>query len=119
VRKEVEIMENSKPRQARPHAPPELRERAVRLVFEAAEERGEQRGAIAHVARSLGLNRETIRRWIREAEVEAGRRAGLTREERVRLAALERENRELRRANEILREAATFFAAELDRRSRA
>ncbi|GIW19994.1 MAG: hypothetical protein KatS3mg065_0290 [Chloroflexota bacterium] len=65
----------------------------------------------AHLCRPLAA--------VREAEVEAGGRAGLTREERVRLAALERENRELRRANEILREASTFFAAELDRRSRA
>jgi transposase len=100
-----------------PRVPPELRERAIRLVFETAEETGEQVGAIAKVARSLGLNRETLRRWVRQAEVNAGRRAGLSREERVHLVALEREVRELRRANEILKAASTFFAAELDRQS--
>ena len=99
-----------------PRVPPELRERAIRLVFETAEETGEQVGAIAKVARSLGLNRETLRRWVRQAEVNAGRRAGLSREERVHLVALEREVRELRRANEILKSAAAFFGAELDRR---
>jgi transposase len=88
----------------------------VRLVFETAAERGSQAGVIARVARTLGVNRESLRRWVRQAEVDAGE-AGLTAEERARLRTLEREVRELRRANEILKAASTFFAAELDRRS--
>jgi transposase len=100
---------------SKPRVPRELRERAVRLVFETAEEAGGQLGAVAKVARTLGVNRETLRRWVRQAEIDAGQRAGLTREERARLGALEREVKELRRANEILKAASTFFAAELDR----
>jgi transposase len=100
-----------------PHAPAELRDSAVRMVFETIAETGEQVGAVARVSRSLGVNRETLRQWVRQAEVDAGDRAGLTTSERARLVALERENRELRRANEILKSAAAFFGAELDRRS--
>jgi len=95
--------------------PPELRERAVRLVFETIAETGERVGAVARVSRLLGVNRETLRLWVRQAEVEGGQRLGLTSEERGRLKALERENHELRRANEILKAASAFFAAELDR----
>ena len=86
----------------------ELRERAVRLVFES------QR-PIAHVARDLGMHPETLRLWVRQAEADAGTRNDrLTSEERERLKALERENRELRKANEILKAASVFFAKELD-----
>ena len=86
----------------------ELRERAVRLVFES------QR-PIAHVARDLGVHKEALRLWVRQAEADAGTRNDrLTTEERERLKALERENRELRKANEILRAASVFFAKELD-----
>ena len=86
----------------------ELRERAVRLVFES------QR-PIAHVARDLGMHPETLRLWVRQAEADAGTRNDrLTSEERDRLKALERENRELRKANEILKAASVFFAKELD-----
>jgi transposase len=86
----------------------ELRERAVRLVFES------QR-PIAHVARDLGMHPETLRVWVRQAEADAGTRNDrLTTDERGRLKALERENRELRKANEILKAASVFFAKELD-----
>ena len=86
----------------------ELRERAVRLVFES------QR-PIAHVARDLGMHPETLRLWVRQAEADAGTRNDrLTSDERERLKALERENRELRKANEILKAASVFFAKELD-----
>jgi len=88
--------------------PDELRERGVRLVFESGR-------PIAHVARDLGVHRETLRLWVRQAESDGGRRGDrLTSAERERLKALERENRELRRANEILKAASAFFASELD-----
>jgi transposase len=86
----------------------ELRERAVRLVFES------QR-PIAHVARDLGIHKEALRLWVRQAEADAGSRNDrLTTEERERLKVLERENRELKKANEILKAASVFFAKELD-----
>jgi transposase len=86
----------------------ELRERAVRLVFESER-------PIAHVARDLGIHREALRLWVRQAEADAGSRNDrLTTDERDRLKALERENRELRKANEILKAASVFFAKELD-----
>jgi transposase len=96
--------------------PAELRDRAVRLVFEIREESGEKRGAIGKVATQLGLNPETLRNWVNQAEVDQGRRNGLTTGERRIMRELEKENRELRRANEILKSAAIFFGAELDRR---
>ncbi len=102
----------SKPR---PRRSAEYRERALRMVDEAATETGERHGAIARVARLLDVNRETLRRWVIAAEIDQGDRPGLTTAERARLRELERENRELRRANEILKAASTFFAAELDR----
>jgi transposase len=96
--------------------PAELRERAVRLVFETREESGEKRGAVGKVATQLGLNPETLRNWVNQAEIYQGRRNGLTTDERRRMRELEKENRELRRANEILKSAAIFFGVELDRR---
>jgi transposase len=96
--------------------PPELRERAVRMVQEAIEQTGERFGVITRVARQLGVGTESLRTWVRQAEVDGGRRPGLTTEERRRIAELEREVRELRRANEILKAAASFFARELDPR---
>jgi transposase len=97
---------------------PEVRERAVRLVFEHASEHASQFAAIRSVAEKLGCTTETVRRWVRQAERDAGQRPGLTTDERTRLKQLERENFELRRANEILRKASAFFAqAELDRRA--
>ncbi len=97
--------------------PPELRERAVRLVAETAAERGDRHGAVTHVARQLGIGPESVRQWVHQAAVDRGDRVGLTTDERERIKQLERENRELRRANEILKSAAVFFGAELDRRS--
>src|ERR1700687_597582 len=89
---------------------PEVRQRAVRLVFEHASEYDSQWAAIASIAEKIGCTAETLRKWVRQAERDQGRRAGLSSDERERLKALERENRELRRANEILRKASAFFA---------
>jgi transposase len=96
--------------------PPELRERAVRMVLETIEQTGERFGVITRVARQLGIGSESLRTWVRQAEVDGGRRPGVTSEERRRVAELERDNRELRRANEILKAASAFFARELDPR---
>jgi transposase len=96
--------------------PPELRERAVRMVQETVEQTGERFGVITRVARQLGVGSESLRRWVRQAEVDGGRRPGVTTEERRRIAELEREVRELRRANDILKAASAFFARELDPR---
>lgn len=98
--------------------PDELRERAVRMVFEHQHEYPSQWKAILSVAEKLDLNRETLRNWVRRAEVDDGRRPGLTTDERARMKDLEREVKELRRANEILKAASAFFGAELDRQSR-
>ena len=98
--------------------PDELRERAVRLVLEAERDCGSQWEAICSVADKLGPTPETVRKWVRRVEVDAGRRPGLASDERERLKRLERENRELKRANEILKSASAFFAAELDGRTR-
>ena len=95
--------------------PPEVRERAVRMVFELREQTGQRTGTVARVAKQLGINKETLRNWITQAEVDGGQRPGVPTVERQRIAELERENRELRRANEILKAASAFFAAELDR----
>jgi transposase len=96
--------------------PAELRERAVRMVREATTEGGESFGVVTRVARQLGIGPESLRNWVKQAEVDRGQRPGVTTEERRRIAELERENRELRRANEILKSASAFFAAELDGR---
>jgi transposase len=96
---------------------PEVRERAVRMVFEHRADHDSQWAAIQSIAGKLGCTTESLRRWVRQAERDQGKRAGLTTDERGRLRTLERENQELRRANEILRKASAFFAqAELDRR---
>jgi len=96
---------------------PEVRERAVRLVLERQAEHESQWSAIVSIAGKIGCTAETLRKWVRQAERDQGKRAGLTSSERERLKQLERENFELKRANEILRKAAAFFAqAELDRR---
>ena len=98
---------------------PELRERAVRLVQEHAHEHPSQWAAMRSVAGKLGCTVEALRRWVRQAERDQGKRPGLTTDERRRLTDLERENFELKRANEILRKASAYFAqAELDRRAK-
>ena len=98
--------------------PDEFRERAVRLVREWREARGVTEGGLTAVAEQLGLRRETLRRWVLEQEADQGTRPGLNTDDRTRITELERENRELRRANEILKSAAAFFGAELDRQSK-
>jgi len=96
---------------------PDVRERAVRMVFEHEAEHSSQWAAIVSIATKFGCSPETLRSWVRKTEVDTGRRDGITSEERFRIKELERENRELRRANEILRKASAYFAqAELDRR---
>ncbi len=98
---------------------PEVRERAVRMVREHETEHGSQWAAIRSMAEKLGCTAETLRRWVRQTERDTGVRPGLTTDERLRLKELERENRELKRANEILRKASAYFAqAELDRRAK-
>jgi len=95
----------------------EVRERAVRMLFEHEGEHESQWAAISSIAEKIGCTRETLRKWVRQAEINQGIRNGLTTSERERLKQLERENRELKRANEILRKASAYFAqAELDRR---
>ena len=95
----------------------EVRERAVRMVRENQAEHGSEWATIQSIAGKLGCTAETLRRWVRQTQVDQGQREGVSRPERERLLALERENRELRQANEILRKASAYFAqAELDRR---
>jgi transposase len=97
--------------------PAEVRERAVRLVFEQEAAHTSQWAAMESIAGKIGCKAETLRKWVRQAERDVGKRAGVTTSERERLKDLERENRELKRANEILRKASAYFAqAELDRR---
>jgi transposase len=96
--------------------PPEIRERAVRMVFEHEPEHPSQWATIRSVSSKFGMSAETLRSWVRQIERDQGRRPGLTRTEREEMSRLEREVKELRRANEILKSASAFFAAELDRR---
>jgi transposase len=91
------------------------KEQAIRLVRQLREETGQRHGAVQRVARQLGYGVETVRKWVQEADVDAGERPGTTTEDNARIRRLEQEVRELRRANEILKSASAFFAAELDR----
>ncbi|MBB5490240.1 transposase [Nocardiopsis metallicus] len=95
--------------------PDELRQRATRMAVDARRDPASRSGAIARIADQLGINRETLRNWVTQAEVDAGDRPGTTTDQAQRLAELEREVHELRRANAILKSASAFFAAELDR----
>jgi len=94
--------------------PAEMRERAVRLVIEHREEYPSEWAAILSIAQKFGMGHETLRKWVRKAEVDDGQRPGVSTDEAQRIKELERENRELRRANEILKSASAFFARELD-----
>src|SRR3954469_3340096 len=98
--------------------PDELRERATRMVVEARRDPATKPGALARIGEQLGINSETLRNWVTQAEIDEGARPGTTTSDAERIAALERENRELRRANAILKSASAFFAAELDRPQR-
>ena len=99
--------------------PPEIRERAVRMVLDHGGDHASRWSAIGSIAAKVGCTAETLRTWVRQAERDQGQRPGATTEERERIKALEREVRELRQANEILRKASAYFAmAELDRRSK-
>jgi transposase-like protein len=98
---------------------PEVRERAVRMVHEHRGQYASQWAAIASIAAKIGCTAQTLSNWVKQAERDSGKRAGLSTDERERLKALEREVKELRQANEILRKASAYFAqAELDRRSK-
>ena len=96
---------------------PEVRERAVRMVFEHEKDYESRWATLASIATKIGCTPETLRSWVKQIEIDTGRRDGMTSDDRVRLKALEKENKELRRANEILKTASAFFAAaELDRK---
>jgi transposase len=96
--------------------PDEVRDKAVRLVHEWRRERNRIDGGLKEIGAQLGIHPETLRNWLRQSEIDAGRRPGTTSEDAGRIAELERENRELRRANDILKAASAFFARELDPR---
>jgi transposase len=96
--------------------PDELRERAVKMVLEIRQQEGKGHGELARVGRQLGVHPEALRGWVKQAGIDAGTRPGTTTDDQRRIAELEREVRELRRANEILKAASAYFARELDPR---
>lgn len=96
----------------------ELRARATRMALDARKDPATSKGAIKRIAEQLGVHPEALRTWVNRSEVDGGLRPGTTSDDQARLTELERENRELRRANTILRQASAFFAAELDRPSK-
>ena len=104
------------PRQSR--YSPEVRERAIRMVLDHRDEYSSEWAALTSVASEFGMAPETLRTWVRRAQIDGGLRPGLTTDERQRLKELEREVRDLRRANEILKDASIFFATELDGRTK-
>ena len=97
---------------------PEFKERAVRLVIQLREEIGQEHGTIQRIADQLGCGVESLRSWVKQTEIDAGAKPGVTTADAARIRELEQENRELKRANAILRSASVFFAAELDRPQR-
>jgi len=98
--------------------PPELKERAVKMVQELRVQDPRDKTVISRVARQLGVGDESLRSWVKQSEVDAGKRPGLTTDEQAELKRLRKENFELRRSNDILQSAAAFFGAELDRRGK-
>ena len=96
--------------------PPEVKECAVRMVREWRRERNRHDGGLKEVGEQLGVHHESLRNWLKQADIDSGQRPGLTSDDKARIAELERENRELRRANDILKAASAFFARELDPR---
>ena len=98
--------------------PPELKERAIRMVLDSYDRGDQRQGLVTRIARQLDIVPESLRKWVAQAEVDRGQRAGTTTQEALRISELEREVKELRRANEILKSASAFFAAELDRPQR-
>ena len=96
--------------------PPEVKERAVRMLLEWRAARNTTIGGVDEVAGKIGVHPETLRNWMKQHAIDAGVRPGVTTDDKARIAELERENRELRRANEILKAASAFFARELDPR---
>jgi transposase len=98
--------------------PPELKERAVRMVKDLRLQDPGDKAVISRVARQLGVGDESLRAWVKQSEIDSGQRAGLSTEEQAELKRLRKENFELRRSNDILQAAATFFGAELDRRGK-
>ena len=110
-------MKNESKSPKSPNFSPEVRVRAVRMVLEHRGEHASQWAAIVSIAAKIGCTAQTLNEWVKKSDVDNGRKPGVTSDERERLKALERENRELRQANEILRKASAYFArAELDRR---
>ena len=105
-----------KQRGTRTRYPSEVKDRAVRMVLDLQRTDPRDKNVISRVARQLGVGSESLRLWVKRAEIDAGRRPGLTTEELAELTRLRKENFELRRANDILQAAASFFGAELDRR---
>ncbi len=103
---------------AKPKYPEELKDRATRMAVEARRDVTTRTGAYRRIGEQLGINPESLRNWVKQAEIDGGQRPGTSSDEATRLTELEREVRELRRANTILRQASAFFAAELDRPSR-
>ena len=97
---------------------PELKQRAVRMVFQLRRETGEKHGSVKRVAEQLDVGVESLRAWVKQAEIDQGERPGVTTEDSAELRALRQEVKELRRANSILKSASAFFAAELDRPSK-
>jgi len=95
--------------------PPEMKERAVRMVEQTIAESGERWGVVSRIARQLGIGEQTLRNWVEQAEIDLGNRPGVSTDDKARIAELEKEVRELRRANAILKSASAFFAAKLDR----
>jgi transposase len=109
-------MDNKRAGQAR--YPSELKDRAVRMVRDLREQDPNDRGVIARVARQLGVGSESLRNWVKQSDIDGGMRPGLSTDDQAELKRLRKENFELRRANDILQSAATFFGAELDRRGK-